>query len=364
MNLHPLYVSATLQDSGKTSVSLGLMQALRDRGYQPGYIKPVGQRYIRHFGQNIDEDAFLFHRVFGLRDRPKLMSPIAIAKGFTRQFIENPVGHGLEEKILRCRDRLASRHDSLVVEGTGHAGVGSCFGLSNARVAQLLGGKAIVVATGGVGKPIDEVALSMALFEKRGIEVLGVVLNKVHEAKYERVVETVGKGLPLIGTRLLGAIPRVPTLTYYTVGQVAEEFGYEVFCGRRNLRNQISNTVVLAMQPEHSKRYIRQNSLVITPHDRVDNIRIAVATLRNFASSNGGIILSGSGKPDKEARAILSGCEVPVLLGREDTFTVSSRMVHLEFKITVSDGRKIEHLKSLVGKHVDLDYLVERLKNG
>ena len=42
--MKPFYIGATLQDSGKTSVSVGLIQSLIDRGLDPGYIKPVGQR--------------------------------------------------------------------------------------------------------------------------------------------------------------------------------------------------------------------------------------------------------------------------------------------------------------------------------
>ena len=41
-----VFVAATMQDQGKTTVSLGLMAAL-NRLYPPvGFIKPVGQRYV------------------------------------------------------------------------------------------------------------------------------------------------------------------------------------------------------------------------------------------------------------------------------------------------------------------------------
>ena len=43
---------------------------------------------------------------------------------------------------------------ALVIEGTGHAGVGSCFDLSNARVAQMFGAKVVILTTGGIGRAI------------------------------------------------------------------------------------------------------------------------------------------------------------------------------------------------------------------
>lgn len=284
-SLAPIFVAGTLQDSGKTSLSLGLMQAFIDRGLDPGYTKPVGQRYVMHFGQSIDKDAYLFHQVFDLPDRRKMMSPIAVRAGFTREFIRNPDVGRLEAKIHRCTDRLVHRHRTLIVEGTGHAGVGSCFGLSNARVAQLLGGRVVVVAAGGIGKPIDEVALNLSLFRERNVPVLGVVLNKVQMKKYAEVTDTVARGLELIGTRLLGAIPYMPALTHYTVGQVAEEFDYPVLFGRKRLMNRVETTVVLAMRPEHSAKHIRMNSMVVTPIDRPDSIETAVRVLKTYAPS-------------------------------------------------------------------------------
>jgi BioD-like phosphotransacetylase family protein len=360
--MKPFYIGATLQDSGKTSVSVGLIQSLIDRGLDPGYIKPVGQRYLNYFGQNIDEDAYLMHKIFDLRDRPKIMSPIAISKNFTRDFIEHPDSHSLERKIIKCAQRLTSRHKSLVIEGTGHAGVGSCFGLSNARVAQLLGAKAIIVASGGIGKPIDEIMLNLALFKQHNIEVIGVILNKVLQKKYDMITNIVGKGLKYIGTRLLGAIPHVPKLTHYTVRQVAEEFGYKVIFGKKNLHNKIANTVVLAMRPEHSVRFIRENSMVITPFDRTDSIQAALNTLKNFSHSNGGIILSGGTRPEHSVREILENSDIPVLASDEDTFTVSSRMVHLEFKITTYDTDKVSQLKQMANMYVDIDYIIQKAK--
>ena len=54
--------------------------------------------------------------------------------------------------------------DLTLVEGTGHAGVGSVFDASNAQVAKRLGAKAIIVSQGGIGRCIDEICLNRALF--------------------------------------------------------------------------------------------------------------------------------------------------------------------------------------------------------
>jgi BioD-like phosphotransacetylase family protein len=359
--MKPLYISATLQDSGKTSLTCGLIQVLRARGLDPGYIKPVGQRYIVFGGKNIDEDAVLVHEAFGYKDAPQDMSPIAIERGFTTKFIQDPDVGPLEQKILDSAAALTKAHGMLVVEGTGHAGVGSCFGLSNARVAQLLGAKALIITAGGIGKPIDEIAASLALFRQHDVEVLGVVLNKVIPDKLEKTTAIVDKGLRFLGTRLIGSLPYEPQLTSFTVGQVADEFHYEVLCGRDNLSNTIDHTVVAAMEPQNLVRYIKRNSLVIMPGDRTDNMLVSIVVLSNEAPSTGGLILTGDLVPDPTILALLRKSNIPVLLSRDDTFTVSSRMKDLGFKIQAGDRQKIAATRSLVEKCVNVDELLKSL---
>jgi hypothetical protein len=359
--MRPLYVSATLRDCGKTSVSLGLMQLLHEQGINPGYCKPVGQHYVRYHDKNIDEDGVLIHQVFNLTEEPYFLSPIAIESDFTRKFIENPNVGPLEQQILECHERLSQNHHVLIYEGTGHAGVGSCFGLSNARVAQLLGAKVIIVTAGGIGRPLDEIALSLALFRDFEVEVVGVILNKVLPEKYEKVRNTVEKGLKLMGTSLVGAIPYDKHLTTFTLGQLAEEFNYQVLCGHEGLSNVIEETVVAAMEPQNVIRYIHENTLIITPGDRIDNILISILLLSRGTPS-GGIILTGGFEPHPTVEPLLKSSQIPVLFSSDDTFTVSARMKDLGFKIRSYDMDKVLRLRKLVGEYVNVKQILDSLQ--
>jgi BioD-like phosphotransacetylase family protein len=360
----PIYISATLKDSGKTSVSLGLMQLLRERGLDPGYYKPVGQHYVRYHDKNIDEDSVLVHQVFQMPDEPYYMSPIAIEKGFTRKFIFNPDVTPLEKEIVACYEHLLLTHPMVITEGTGHAGVGSCFGLSNARVAQLLGAKVVIVTAGGIGRPLDEVALSLSLFRDHKVDVLGVIFNKVMTDKYDKVRETAEAGLRLMGTRLLGAIPYDASLEYFTVGQVAEEFNFTVLCGSDNLSNRIEHTVIAAMEPQNMLAHIRDNTLIITPGDRVDSILVSILMLAENRPHSGGILLTGGFEPHPKIVPLLKSSNIPVLLSPDDTFKVSSKLSDVGFKIRSYDTEKIKRLHTLVKEYVDNDWILQSLKSG
>ena len=117
------------------------------------------------------------------------MSPIAVEPDFTRKYLQSANNEALVKKIQKAFDRVAWEKDFVLCEGSGHAGVGSVFDLSNAQVAKILGAKVIIVTQGGIGKPIDEVCLNQALFEKEGVEIIGVIINKVLEEKVRKSPE-------------------------------------------------------------------------------------------------------------------------------------------------------------------------------
>src|SRR5271155_556487 len=178
-----VFIAATRQNDGKTTASLGLLSALQKFYPRVGYIKPVGQRFVEIEEQKIDEDSVLMDSVYRLNCPLVDMSPIAVEPAFTRKYLQSANKEPLVKKILNSFDRVAWEKDFVLCEGSGHAGVGSVFDLSNAQVAKILGAKVIIISQGGIGKPIDEVYLNQAVFEREGVEVIGVILNKVTPEK-------------------------------------------------------------------------------------------------------------------------------------------------------------------------------------
>src|SRR5580658_8166997 len=161
-----VFITATRQNDGKTTASLGLIAALQKHFPRIGYIKPVGQRFVEIEEQKIDEDSVLMDAVYSMNCPLVDMSPIAVEPDFTRKYLQAENNDALVKKIQKAFDRVSWEKDFVLCEGSGHAGVGSVFDLSNARVAKLLEAKVIIVSQGGIGKPIDEIALNQALDRK------------------------------------------------------------------------------------------------------------------------------------------------------------------------------------------------------
>src|SRR5258707_11002317 len=209
MNTVPprVFIAATRQNDGKPTGSLGLIAGLERYYPRVGYIKPVGQRFVEVAEQKIDEDTVLMDSVYRLNCPLLDMSPIAVEPDFTRKYLQSSNNEALVKKIRKAFDRVAWEKDFVLCEGSGHAGVGSVFDLSNAQVAKILEAKVIIVTQGGIGKPIDEVCLNQAPFEKGGVEIIGVIINKVIGAKLDYVTEFARRGLKRKGLELLGVLP-------------------------------------------------------------------------------------------------------------------------------------------------------------
>jgi len=355
-----IFIAATRQNVGKTLLSLGLLGNLHRRQMKIGYIKPVGQRTILAEGVEVDEDALLMERVFVTQSDLQDMNPVRVGKGFTADYIHHGRNDELERQILEAFARVSEDRDFVVVEGTGHAGVGSVLDLSNARVAKLLDTPVVMVAPAGVGRPIDEVALNYVLLREAGVPLAGVVINKVKMHKYERVQDLVVKGFARKGIKVLGVLPFDDVLSAPTVKEVMEEVGGDLIShdvDEKALEKAVKHNLVGAMSAHQALDYFKPGSLIITPGDREDiilaAIGMALSDKDHEATMVSGIVLTGHTIPHPAILELIHRSRIPVITCSKDTYTVASQIHDLMVKIGPGETAKIEHAIKLVGDYVD-----------
>src|SRR6476660_976915 len=293
-----VFIAATRQNDGKTTTSLGLLAAMQKCYPRIGYIKPVGQRFVEIEEQKIDEDTVLMDQVYRLNCPLVDMSPIAVEPDFTRKYLQSSNNDMLVRKIQKAFDRVAWEKDFVLCEGSGHAGVGAVFDLSNAQVAKILQAKVIIVTQGGIGRPIDEVSLNQALFEKEGVEIIGVIINKVIGTKVDYITDFARRGFKRKGLELLGVIPHQQILSSPTLDLIREELAAELLSTPDRLSGLVKDVVVGAMGAQNAMNYFKQGVLLITPGDREDIILAACTGLdADRQDMMAGIILTGNLRP-------------------------------------------------------------------
>ncbi len=355
-----VFIAATRQNDGKTTVSLGLMAALQKIYPRIGYIKPVGQRFVEIAEYKIDEDTVLMDSVYKLNCPLVDMSPIAVEPDFTRKYLESANYDALAKKIQKAFDRVAWEKEFVLCEGSGHAGVGSVFDLSNAQVAKILGAKVVIVTRGGIGKPIDEVALNQALFEKAGVEIIGVIINKVTTDKIDYIADFARRGLKRRGLELLGVVPHHTILSRPTLRSILEELQAETLNASKELNNLVEDVVVGAMSANNAVQFFQPGVLVITPGDREDLILAAAATLcGNDDHTLAGMVLTGNLRPGENVMKVIRGMNFPVLLAKEDSYEIASKVHDLIVKTRPDDLEKISVIRDLIGRHVDVKKILQ-----
>ena len=357
-----IFIAATKQNDGKTTVSLGLVANFQRQFKKVGFIKPIGQRYLEDEGVKIDEDSILIEEVCGIKDALKDMSPIAVEKGFTERYIARPQKEAISRQIMDAFRRVCKGRDMVVIEGTGHAGVGSVFDHSNASVAKMTGSKVIIVSSGGIGRPVDEIVLNKALFDKEGVKVIGVIVNKVLPDKFDKINELVRKGLRQKGINVLGVIPFNPSLSYPSLRQIVEETNFRLLCGSEHLASSVASVIVGAMKPANALKYIVDDSLLITACDAEEMIKAALGVYRDDDRARpkiAGIILSGGVQPDLPIMELLTRAQIPVLLADVDTYSVASQIHDLTVKIRPENRAKIDTAVKMIKDYVDLDQILK-----
>jgi uncharacterized protein len=371
-----LYLAATGQNRGKTTASLGLLDGFRRKGLRTGFLKPVGQRTVIEDGQPADEDAVLMKAIFGLPEPYPVMSPVHIPRGFTKAYIAGQVVEDLGARIRTAHAAFAD-HDILMIEGTGHAGVGAVIGLSNAVVAQMLGAPAVIVSEGGVGRPIDEIVLNASHFSSYGVPVAGAIVNKVRVDEQPGIEETLRRGLKRHGIPLLGVLPYRPILSNPTLGMVLEGVSGRVIHQGPDLDRVIEGVAIGAMEPHHMLTRVGPGTLVIVPGDREDVIlTLTTAHLAGRAEPPSvtalvdetpgavaagpegaaiGILLTGGYLPRPEVLDGIRHAGMFAAAVDEDTYTVASEVHDLLVKTHAADVEKIELIKALVWEFLEID---------
>lgn len=357
-----VFIAATRQNDGKTTTSLGLLAALQNYHPRIGYIKPVGQRLMDIAEQKIDEDTVLMDQVYKLNCPLVDMSPIAIEPDFTRRYLETSNYDALVRKIQKAFDRVAWEKDFVLCEGSGHAGVGSVFDLSNARVAKILNAKVVIVTQGGIGKPIDEISLNQALFEREGVEVIGVILNKVVKGKIDYITDFARRGLKRKGLELLGVLPHRRILTSPTMELIREELKAELLNSSEYINNLIEDVVLGAMGVHNTMSFFKPGVLIITPGDREDIIlAAATAHMGNGRDGLAGIVLAGDLRPSPNVLKVIRDMPFPVLLANESSYQVASKVHDLIVKTRATDLEKIALIRDMIAENVDVPKILNSL---
>lgn len=361
-----IYIAATSQHIGKTTSTLGLVQALRNKNIHVGYCKPVGQEGINFSGIYVDKDAVLFSTVMDFHLQANIHSPVILGPGATTRFLDDPTQFHYEKDILYAAQILEEQYEMVIYEGTGHPGVGSVVDLSNADVAKLLNASVIVVVEGGIGNTIDRLKMSLTMFQERNVPIIGVIVNKVHPDKYEKVKHYVGKKLDEWNIPLLGLIPYDKTLLYPLFDTIMRSVSGRVLLNGENMDNRIEEIVAASLIDSFTFKENQHVLLVVSSnrfHEIIQKIEQKSKELQLTQSPLAGIIITGDGRKEEsfsqvEEENYVNLHKIPVIATHLDTYGSAVQISSIEVKINTRTPWKTQRAIELIEEYVDLDKVI------
>jgi BioD-like phosphotransacetylase family protein len=312
-------------------------------------------------GEKIDEDTVLINETYSVRTPLRAMSPIAVEPDFTRRYLSGGITNQLHDWVRTAFDIAAWEKDFVIIEGTGHAGVGSVFDLSNAAVAKLLKAKVVIVSRGGIGRPIDEISMNLALFEKHGVEVVGAIINKVVPEKMVMLKEYATIGLAKLGLPLLGMIPLNTELYKPTVNQACLQLKGQFLAGAQHKRRRVAKIGIGAMSSRHAERLLNPGTLIITPGDREDLIMMILNEKAETPPRGhlAGVVLTDGILPHESVLELIRQRAIPFITTAADVSSAATTIARMTVKTEVGDSDKIGMIQKLVQEHVEVDRLVD-----
>lgn len=351
-----LFVAATGKDCGKTTLCLSLLHCTAKKYPRIGFIKPVGPKLTHFQGLQVDKDAALMAGVFGLGEQLALMSPVTVGPHTSRELLDGVCHRAdLTERIVDACRQLEQQCDFLVIEGAGHAGVGSVLGCSNAEVARLLGAPVLLMAEAAIGRAIDALQLNLYAFERHQVPVAALLLNKFIPEKRQETLGYLRKAFAAAPHALLGAFNYSPILANPTLDRISRILATPLR-GDTSQRQRIAHHVQLGAASAQRVADLLQDSTLLLVNSSRDELMVMLASLYHLPEYRGriaGLVIPGQAAVSPITQKILDDSGIPYLRTTLSNSEAFARITRDVAKITTDDQEKIAFIRQLADDELD-----------
>jgi len=353
-----IFIGATGQHCGKTTISLSLMHLARKKYRRVGFMKPVGPKCIEFNGLVVDKDAAMFASVFGLEEDIALMSPLTLTSGTTRQFLDGEIAvDAPADIILAACAKLESKYDFLIIEGAGHGGVGSVVGVNNAKVAAMLNAPVLLLTGGGIGNVIDAVELNLALYEREKSSVKVIMANKLFAEKRLHSMTYLKKAFAAKDMLVTSAFDYLPILANPTLQHISELVGLPLH-GDPNDRTRICHNIQLgAASSQKVIDHLVPSTLLIVTSSR-DELLVTASALHHipeYKSRLTGLLIAGHVPVSSITQRIIDDSNIPYIRIEGASSDIFYQMREHVSKIGPEDLEKINLINSMAERYIDFD---------
>jgi phosphate acetyltransferase len=360
-----IYITSAEGHSGKSTVALGVLDALSHATPRVGVFRPISRSTVErdyvlemllaHDGVDLDYDECV---------------------GVTYDDVRHDADAALARIVERYK-AVEARCDAVVVIGSDYTDVGSPAELTyNARIAANLGAPVLLVLGGRdaaerSARTPDAMAqvadVTTSELRAAHAQLFGVVVNRADPDALAAIRDSVAAAVADHHPDTpVWAIPEDRVLVAPTVRALLQATDATLVRGDEALLDREAlGTVVAGMSMENVLPRLIEGGIVVVPGDRSD---VLIATLLANQSetfpSLAGVILNGGFETAPQISRLLEGLSSSLPIARNDlgTYDTALRITQTRGRLAADSPRKADLALALFEQHVDADALRDRLQ--
>ena len=360
--MHTFFVTSTHSGAGLTSISLGLIRALENKGLKVGFFNPIAFPYNQDQSSNYASE--LIEHTLGIK------SPHPFSKSYLEQkYSANQLDVFLEE-LLGLFYEFSHNKDVMVVQGITPSAKSSYANVVNAAIAKALNADIVMVTTPDDTELTELVSsIEVQAHAFGGLEndhLVGVIVNKIPDQgtkpPFDEQLKTIAPDLFNKHLKLLGTIawnedintPRLKDIATQLNAKVINEGEFEI--------RRVKNVVLCSRNAPDTIPLLEAGTLVITPSDRTDIIMTTCLAALN-GTPLAGLLLCTNVEADMRTMKLCQSAlttGLPILRVDTPSFETANNIFNIDKGIALDDQKRAKQTTNFITDCLDSEWLFNR----
>ncbi|OOF79910.1 phosphate acetyltransferase [Rodentibacter caecimuris] len=359
---------------GLTSISLGLIQSLEQKGAKVGFMKPISQPSSGE--DKLDRTTSIVRTSTNLDTAEPFMLSVA------ESLIGQNQSDVLLEKIVANHQQLSKNNEIVIVEGLIPTRKHGYANSINYEIAQALDAEIILVAAPATETPEqlkERVEAAASLFGgKNNPNILGVVVNKFnapvdesgrtrpdlteifdsfqHSHNSEAEINKLFTNSPI---KLLACVPWSAELIATRALDIIKHLGAAII-NEGDINRRIRGITFCARSLPNMLEHFRTGSLLVVSADRPD-VLVAAALAAMNGVEIGGILLTGGYKIDAQIKKLcqhaFESTKLPIFRIEGNTWQTALTLQSFNLEVPSDDKERIENIKRYTSEQFDSAFI-------
>jgi BioD-like phosphotransacetylase family protein len=222
-------------------------------------------------------------------------------------------------------------------------------------VAKLIDAPVLIVTESGIGKVIDAVHLNLALYQREGADVRGIIVNKLIPSKKELTRKYLKQAFQSSNIEVIEGFNYSPILANPTLGHISKLFDLPLQ-GDLNEKSRIIHNIQLgAASSQRVIDGLEDSTLMIVTSSR-DELIVTLSSLYHipaYKEKIAGLVIAGHGPVSEISQQIVHDSNIPYIRVEETTAEVFTALSDDVAKITYEDQEKLDWIMANAEQHFD-----------